>query len=119
MVGSWGKRTVWWNVHYSKFCPGSLKSGKSGSQKSRVYCIYIYLFVYLFICHIFSISLNTTVFQTCISANRVLVQAGVYEQFLALLKETMQQRLMVGDGMDDGVNIGPLINTSQLKKVSE
>ncbi|XP_050714474.1 succinate-semialdehyde dehydrogenase, mitochondrial-like isoform X3 [Eriocheir sinensis] len=57
--------------------------------------------------------------QTCISANRVLVQAGVYEQFLALMKETVEQRLVVGDGMDEGVNVGPLINASQLKKVQK
>ncbi len=58
-------------------------------------------------------------FQTCISANRILVQAGIHDEFLAMLKEAVEQKLVVGDGMAEGVNIGPLINASQLKKVRE
>lgn len=46
------------------------------------------------------------------------MQAGVYEEFLTMIKETVEQCLVVGDGMDEGVNVGPLINSSQLKKVS-
>ncbi len=47
------------------------------------------------------------------------MQTKVYDQFLAELKEAVKKRLVVGNGMDDGVNVGPLINASQLKKVSE
>lgn len=56
--------------------------------------------------------------QTCISANRILVQSGVYDQFLEQLKETVSKQLVVGDGFDKGVNQGPIINQSQLNKVS-
>lgn len=55
-------------------------------------------------------------FQTCISANRVLVQEGVHDHFMAALKEAVKQ-IVVGDGMKDGVNLGPLINITQLKRV--
>lgn len=56
-------------------------------------------------------------FQACISANRVLVQEGVHDQFLAALKEAVKQQTVVGDGMKDGVTVGPLINATQLKRV--
>uniref|UniRef100_A0A0P4VZV5 Succinate-semialdehyde dehydrogenase n=2 Tax=Scylla olivacea TaxID=85551 RepID=A0A0P4VZV5_SCYOL len=56
--------------------------------------------------------------QTCISANRVLVQEGVHDQFLAALKEAVEQRV-VGDGLKDGVTMGPLINATQLKRVEK
>lgn len=54
--------------------------------------------------------------QTCISANRVMVQAGIYDKFVAAVKAAMQQ-LQVGDGMADGTTVGPLINTPQMNKV--
>ncbi|XP_045134855.1 succinate-semialdehyde dehydrogenase, mitochondrial-like isoform X2 [Portunus trituberculatus] len=57
--------------------------------------------------------------QTCISANRVLVQEGVHDQFLAALKEAVEQQTVVGDGMKDGVTVGPLINAAQLKRVEK
>lgn len=56
--------------------------------------------------------------QACISANRILVQSGVYDQFLEQLKEAVSKQLVVGDGFDKGVNQGPIINQSQLNKVS-
>lgn len=56
--------------------------------------------------------------QACISANRILVQAGVYDEFMAALKEAVEQRV-VGNGLKEGVNIGPLINASQLKRVKK
>lgn len=55
--------------------------------------------------------------QTCVSANRFLVQEKVYDAFLAKLKSTVG-KLVIGDGKQDGVTIGPLINDAQLKKVS-
>lgn len=36
-----------------------------------------------------------------------------------MLKKAVEQTFVVGDGMDEGVNIGPLINASQHKKVRE
>lgn len=55
--------------------------------------------------------------QACISANRILVQEEVYDEFLEALKESVSKNLIVGDGFDKGVNQGPLINDSQLRKV--
>jgi succinate-semialdehyde dehydrogenase / glutarate-semialdehyde dehydrogenase len=54
--------------------------------------------------------------QTCVCANRILVQAGIYDAFAAKLTEAVQ-RLKVGNGVEDGVMIGPLINSAAVKKV--
>ncbi len=54
--------------------------------------------------------------QTCISANRLLVQDGVYDEFAARLTAAVA-RLKVGDGMAEGVTQGPLIDASALEKV--
>jgi succinate-semialdehyde dehydrogenase/glutarate-semialdehyde dehydrogenase len=56
--------------------------------------------------------------QTCVCANRLLVQDGVYDAFAAKLKEAVA-KLKVGNGMDDGVTQGPLINAAAVKKVEE
>jgi succinate-semialdehyde dehydrogenase/glutarate-semialdehyde dehydrogenase len=56
--------------------------------------------------------------QTCVCANRLLVQDGVYETFTAKLTEKVQQ-LKVGNGMDAGVNQGPLIDDNAVAKVEE
>ncbi|XP_066975947.1 succinate-semialdehyde dehydrogenase [NADP(+)] GabD [Macrobrachium rosenbergii] len=55
--------------------------------------------------------------QTCISANRIYVQSGIYDQFLAACKEAISKRLVIGDGFSKEVNVGPLINQSQINKV--
>ena len=54
--------------------------------------------------------------QTCVCANRIYVQAGVYDAFAAKLKAAVE-KLKVGDGFGDGVTIGPLINAAALEKV--
>jgi succinate-semialdehyde dehydrogenase/glutarate-semialdehyde dehydrogenase len=54
--------------------------------------------------------------QTCVCANRFLVQAGIYEEFAAKLAERAQG-LKVGDGTEAGVAQGPLINAAGLAKV--
>ncbi len=56
--------------------------------------------------------------QTCVCANRLLVQAGVYDAFAAKLKDAVA-KLKVGNGMDDGVTQGPLINANALAKVEQ
>ncbi len=56
--------------------------------------------------------------QTCVCANRLLVQAGVYDAFAAKLKDAVA-KLKVGNGMDDGVTQGPLINADALAKVEQ
>ncbi|SPP83565.1 succinate-semialdehyde dehydrogenase [NADP(+)] GabD-like [Drosophila guanche] len=55
--------------------------------------------------------------QTCVSANRFFVQDGVYEKFVSQLKERVEA-LKIGDGQSCDVQIGPLINQMQFKKVS-
>lgn len=54
--------------------------------------------------------------QTCICANRILVQRGVYQAFADKLYETMAA-MPVGDGMEPGVVLGPLINSAAANKV--
>ena len=56
--------------------------------------------------------------QTCVCANRIYVQAGVYDAFAAKLK-TAVENLNVGDGLADGVTTGPLINQAAIDKVLE
>ena len=54
--------------------------------------------------------------QTCVCANRIYVQAGVYDAFAAKLTEKVAA-LKTGDGTQDGVEIGPLISGPALDKV--
>jgi succinate-semialdehyde dehydrogenase/glutarate-semialdehyde dehydrogenase len=56
--------------------------------------------------------------QTCVCANRLLVQDEVYERFTAKLVEAVAA-LQVGDGMADGTQIGPLINQAAINKVDK
>lgn len=54
--------------------------------------------------------------QTCVCANRIYVQAGVYDAFAMKLKSAVE-KLKVGDGMEDGTDLGPLINEDAVQKV--
>jgi succinate-semialdehyde dehydrogenase/glutarate-semialdehyde dehydrogenase len=54
--------------------------------------------------------------QTCVCANRFLVQEGVYDAFAARLTERVRA-LQVGDGREPGVQQGPLIGAAALAKV--
>ena len=54
--------------------------------------------------------------QTCVCANRILVQSGVYEAFLEKFIPAVQKQ-KVGAGTEQGISIGPLINTEALDKV--
>ena len=56
--------------------------------------------------------------QTCVCANRLLVQDGVYDAFTQKLKEAVA-KLKVGPGTEDGVTQGPLINSDAVLKVEE
>jgi succinate-semialdehyde dehydrogenase/glutarate-semialdehyde dehydrogenase len=56
--------------------------------------------------------------QTCVCANRILVQDGVYDAFAQKLKAAVEA-LKVGDGMEPGVTQGPLINADAVAKVEE
>ncbi|MGM0535603.1 MAG: NAD-dependent succinate-semialdehyde dehydrogenase [Pseudomonadota bacterium] len=54
--------------------------------------------------------------QTCVCTNRLLVQAGVYDAFLEKLARRVAQ-LEVGNGLEEGVVQGPLINAAAVDKV--
>ena len=56
--------------------------------------------------------------QTCVCANRILVQEGVYDEFAEKLMVAMSS-LKVGVGTEDGVNVGPLINEKAANDVME
>ncbi len=56
--------------------------------------------------------------QTCVCANRIYVQEKVYDAFAAKLGEAVK-KLKVGNGVDDGITTGPLINAAAVKKVEE
>jgi succinate-semialdehyde dehydrogenase/glutarate-semialdehyde dehydrogenase len=56
--------------------------------------------------------------QTCVCANRVYVQDRVYDAFAAKLA-TAVAALKTGNGMEDGVTLGPLIDASALAKIEE
>lgn len=54
--------------------------------------------------------------QTCVCSNRILVQEGIHDRFVETFKNAVA-KLKVGDGFDDGVTQGPLINSSAVEKV--
>nr|WP_252734142.1 NAD-dependent succinate-semialdehyde dehydrogenase [Paracoccus marinaquae] len=56
--------------------------------------------------------------QTCVCANRIYVQAGVYDEFAKRLAAAVD-KLRVGDGLEDGITTGPLINQGAVEKVEE
>ena len=56
--------------------------------------------------------------QTCVCANRIYVQAGVYDAFSEKLAQRVGQ-MKVGDGLEDGTDLGPLINPEAAEKVVE
>ena len=54
--------------------------------------------------------------QTCVCTNRFLVQEGIYDRFAERMAEA-SDALKVGNGMDDGVMQGPLIDEAAVEKV--
>src|SRR6202040_3353807 len=56
--------------------------------------------------------------QTCVCANRLLIQAGVYDEFALRLKSAVAQ-LRVGDGLAGVTDQGPLIDAKAVSKVEE
>lgn len=56
--------------------------------------------------------------QTCICTNRVLVHQDIKDQFVAIVKEKVQS-LRSGDGMERGVDVGPLISEAAVDKVKQ
>jgi succinate-semialdehyde dehydrogenase / glutarate-semialdehyde dehydrogenase len=56
--------------------------------------------------------------QTCVCANRIYVQAGVYDAFAAKLQAAVANT-KVGDGLSEAVDFGPLISAKAMTKVEE
>ena len=56
--------------------------------------------------------------QTCVCANRLYVQDGVYDAFADKLSKAVAT-LKTGNGFDEGINLGPLIDEAALTKVEE
>jgi len=56
--------------------------------------------------------------QTCVCANRIYVQAGVYDAFAEKFKAAVEA-LQVGDGMDESTTLGPLIEPKAVDKVQQ
>ena len=56
--------------------------------------------------------------QTCVCANRLYIQSGVYDAFAAKLAEAVS-KMKVGPGTEAGVTQGPLINQAAIEKVEE
>ena len=54
--------------------------------------------------------------QTCVCANRIYVQSGVYDAFAEKLV-TAVSKLRVGDGLEEGTDLGPLISEQAMEKV--
>jgi succinate-semialdehyde dehydrogenase/glutarate-semialdehyde dehydrogenase len=54
--------------------------------------------------------------QTCVCANRIYVQAGVYDAFAEKLA-TRVGKMKVGDGLEEGTDLGPLISDEAIEKV--
>jgi succinate-semialdehyde dehydrogenase/glutarate-semialdehyde dehydrogenase len=56
--------------------------------------------------------------QTCVCSNRLIIQSGIYDQFADKLTAAVQA-LKVGNGIDEGVTVGPLIDASAADTVCE
>ena len=56
--------------------------------------------------------------QTCVCANRILVQDGIYDAFAAKMAEAVAA-IEVGNGLEDGIHQGPLIDMRAVEKVEQ
>lgn len=56
--------------------------------------------------------------QTCVCANRIYVQSGIYDAFASRLSDAVA-KLKMGDGLEEGTHLGPLINEDAILKVQE
>ncbi|WP_141766075.1 aldehyde dehydrogenase family protein, partial [Pseudomonas sp. HMSC75E02] len=56
--------------------------------------------------------------QTCVCANRLYIQDGVYDAFVEKLKAAVA-KLNIGNGLEQGITTGPLIDAKAVAKVEE
>ncbi len=57
--------------------------------------------------------------QSCIAANRIYVQRGIYDRFVKAFVEKTKQTMIVGEGFEAGVQIGAMIDENAIKKATE
>ncbi|MDB6026032.1 MAG: NAD-dependent succinate-semialdehyde dehydrogenase [Verrucomicrobiales bacterium] len=57
--------------------------------------------------------------QSCIAANRIYVQRGIYDRFVKAFVDKTKETMKVGDGFEAGVQIGALIDENGIKKAIE
>ena len=62
--------------------------------------------------------INHKKLQTCICANRILVQEEIYDKFVEALAIAMKEQLNVGIGFDPKTTQGPLISENAIQKVN-
>ena len=55
--------------------------------------------------------------KTCICANRILVQEGIYDKFIEALAQAMKEQLTMGVGFETTTTQGPLISENAVQKV--
>ena len=63
-----------------------------------------------------TIALIYSIFQTCVCANRILVQEGIHDKFVAAYQKAIE-KIKVADGFADGCTQGPMINERAVEKV--
>ena len=56
--------------------------------------------------------------QTCICANRLFVQEGIYDAFMQRFTAEVE-KMSVGSGLEDGIDLGPMINEAGVQKTEE
>jgi succinate-semialdehyde dehydrogenase/glutarate-semialdehyde dehydrogenase len=56
--------------------------------------------------------------QTCVCSNRILVQDSVYDEFVAKLVKATSE-LVVGNGLENGITLGPLVNSGAVNDVDQ
>ncbi|HEX7063973.1 MAG TPA: NAD-dependent succinate-semialdehyde dehydrogenase [Bacillales bacterium] len=56
--------------------------------------------------------------QTCIASNRYYVQSGIHDKFVERITEEVR-KLKVGNGLEEGIDVGPLINKEGYEKVEK
>ena len=56
--------------------------------------------------------------QTCVCSNRVFAQAGIYDEFVQKLSIAIS-KLKIGDGLEEGINIGPMITSKAVDFVEK
>jgi len=57
--------------------------------------------------------------QSCIAANRIYVQRGIYDRFVQAFVEKTKETMKVGDGFEPGVQLGAMIDENAIKKATE